>query len=243
MDINKKRFPVILNPKQATDIIKKELKKKNYPNKEIKPEELYLTITPYWISFFDILENKNSNFNHIRGQIAINAINNKINEKVISLFEYAKPKVYKELNVPKTDKTKIILKDPIVKQKEAEKSILYYLSHKYNTNTEKISLSGIEEIYVPTWKIKLKNYKLKLDSIKGEINDFDKIKEIPQTKLDLFNEMLNDLKSPEKIKSYFFATFNDLFKGIYWILKQVYKNYKIILWIILIGLLFYLIFL
>ncbi len=242
MELDKKRFPVRLDPNKAIEIIRTTLKRKGH-SETIKKEDLYLTITPYWVCFFDILKNTNGNFKHVNGQIAINSINNMINEKVIEIFKLAKPKIYKTLNVPKTEKTQIIIKEAITTKEEAERSILKYLVHKFGVNMEGVSLSGMEEICVPNWKIKLKKYKLKLDAISGKVNDFDKIKGIDKNSKDLFNEMLSDLKSPKKVGFYFFNIFKELFEGIAWILQMVWKNYKVTLWIILIALVIYLIFL
>ena len=176
MEINKKRFPVRLEPKQVVEIIKTNLKKKGY-KLDISPKSLYLTLTPYWVCYYDILSNYNNKFEQVTGQIAINGISNKINEKVVSLFDVEKPSVMAELHVPKTDKTQIILKESIISKKEAEKTIVNYLAHKYNVKIENVSLSGVEEIIVPNWKLKILKTKIKLDAINGEVNEFKKIKE------------------------------------------------------------------
>lgn len=237
--IDHKRFPIKIDAKQATELFKKHLKKKGY-NYEIKKEDLYLTITPYWVSFYDVLINQNGEFKHINDQIALNAINNKINEKVIEIFSLAKPKIFERINVPKTDKTQIIIKDPIVTQKEAEITIQKYLMYKHNVPNDQISLSGVEEIFVPNWKVKLDKLKLKIDAVKGTVNNFDKTEKREKNKKELIKEVFEDLKDNQKISQYLKDFFNNFFNGITLILKGVFKNYKLILWIVLIALLIYL---
>ncbi|MDD3178330.1 MAG: hypothetical protein PHR26_02315 [Candidatus ainarchaeum sp.] len=248
MDLeNKKRFPIKIGPKEVIDVLKNSLKKKGYKNIDIKKQAIYLKITPYLFCFYDILKNNNS-FEHIRGQIAINLVNNSINEKVIELFKYAKPKIYEELNVPKTEKTNIIIKKPVIKEECAEQSIIKYLISKYLTEKNTISLSGIETIYVPNWKTELntkeiKNIKIKLDAIEGKVNDLDKIIDRKKTNKELFSEMLEDLKDPKNIGTYTINFFKEIIFGIIWMIKKVYTNFSIIIWIIAVTLIIYVLFL
>ncbi len=242
MPLTKKRFPIKLDPKEAAEILKKNLKKKGY-NYEIKKEDLYLTIKPYWISFYDILINKENKFTHVNNQIALNAIDNKINEKVIEIFNYSKPIILENIDVPKTEKTQIIIKEPIITQKEAEKSIKKYLMYKFNVLEDQVSLSGVEEIYVPNWKIKLDKFKLKIDAIKGEVNNFDIIPQKQKTKKELLLEVFDDIKHEKKLKDYLSDFLKGILEGIKFIITGIIKNYKIVFWIIIIALLVYLIFL
>lgn len=236
---NKKRFPIKIDSKEAAQIFKDTFKKKGF-NYEIKKEDLYLTVTPYWISFYDILINKNGDFNHINDQIALNSINNKINEKVIEIFSLTKPIISEKIDVPKTEKTQIIIKDTIVTQEEAEKTIKKYLMYKHNVSEENISLSGIEEIFVPNWKVKVDKYKLKMDSVKGVVNNFEIIKKRDKNKIELVREVFTDLKKTENVGEYSKSFLKTLFEGITLILKGVYKNYKIILWVVIVALIIYL---
>ena len=239
MEIKDKFFQIELTEKNAVNIFNKKLKAKGYKS-NISLDDLYLTITPYWVCFYDILKNKE--YEHISGQIAINAINNNINKKVIELFKFSKPRIHNQVNTPRTQKIKIFLKEPIINQKEAEKTILKYLIHTYKVNNDNISLSGIEKIYVPNWKTKFKKYKIKIDAIIGDVSDIDKIPVFKKTQSMLFNEMIADLKSPKKIGIYILETIKLIFEGIYWILKMIVKEYKIILLIAAITLIVYLLF-
>lgn len=240
IQLNKKRFPIKLDPKQAASIIQSALKKKGYKY-EIKKDDLYLTITPYWFCFYDILINKNDKFSRVSGQIALNAINNQINEKVVDVFKISKPIVKENLEAPKTEQIQIHLKLPIVKQEEAEKSIVKYLVYKHNVSEDQISISGVEEIYVPNWKVQLDKYKLKIDAVTGEVNNFEIIKNREKTKIELIKEVFSDVKENKKFKEYFLDLFKSIFEGISFIFKGIIKNYKIIIWIIIIALLLYLI--
>jgi len=242
MQITQKRFPIKLEPKSAANIIQTALKKKGYKY-EIKKENLYLTITPYWICFYDILINKNDKFNHISAQIALNAINNQINEKVIEVFKISKPIVKENLEAPKTEQIQINIKKSIVSKEEAEKTIRKYLVYKHNVTEDQISLSGIEEIYVPNWKIQLDKFKLKLDAINGTVNNFDVIKMRDKSKLDLIKEVFTDIQEEKKFTNYLGDFFKGIFDGIKFIFTEIFKNWKIILWIIIVGLFVYLLFL
>lgn len=240
--INKKRFPIKLEPKKAALIIQDALKKKGYKY-EIKKDQLYLTITPYWISFYDILINKDGKFNRVSNQIALNAINNQINEKVIDIFKISKIIIKEKLEAPKTEQVQIVMKKPIILKEESEKTILKYLIYKHNAKEDQITLSGVEEIYVPNWKVKLDKFKLKIDAITGEVNNFDIIKQKDKTKIDLIKEVFSDIKQDKKLGHYLSNLFKEIYNIINFILKGIIKNYKIVFWIILIALLIYLIFL
>jgi hypothetical protein len=242
IQIKQKRFPIKLDPKSAVNIIQIALKKKGYKY-EIKKDQLYLTITPYWFCFYDILINKNDEFNHISEQISLNAINNQINEKVIEIFKFSKPIIKEKLNAPKTEQIQINIKTSIVIKEEAEKTIHKYLMYKHNVTEDQISLSGIEEIYVPNWKVQLDKFKLKLDAVTGKVNNFDIIKMKNKSKLDLIKEVFTDIQEDKKLPSYLGGFFSGIFEGIKFIFVEIFKNYKIILWLITIGLLIYLLFL
>lgn len=240
--LNKKRFPIKLDPEQATEIIKKNLKKKGHKI-EIKKSYLYLTITPYWIAFYDILINKEGSFSKVSGQIGLNGVNNQVNEKVIEVFKYAKPIIKEKVEAPKTEAIQIVLKKSIITQEEAEKTLLKYLSYKHNVKQEQISLSGVEEIFVPNWKLRIDNFKIKIDAIKGKVNNFDDIPYKQKTKGELVKEVFEDIKEGKNIGEYFKNIFKSIYLGISFVLRGVVKNYKVILWIVLIALLIYLIFL
>ena len=220
MEIKDKFFQIELTEQKAVKIINEKLKAKGY-KQTITLEDLYLTITPYWVCFYDIL--KNTEFEHISGQITINAINNNINEKVIDLFKLSKPKVHEHVNLPRTQKIKILLKESIISQEEAEKTIIKHLIHGYQVDEDSVSLSGMEKIFVPAWKTKFKKYKVKIDAIVGEVNDIDNIPTLKKTQSMLFNEMLGDLKSPKKIGTYIFEAIKSIFEAIYWVLKMIVK--------------------
>jgi hypothetical protein len=242
IQLNKKRFPIKLEPKKAVNIIQAALKKKGYKY-EIKKDSLYLTITPYWVSFYDILINRNDKFSRISDQIALNAINNQINEKVIEIFKISKPMIKENLEAPKTEQIQINLKQPIVNKEEAEETIVKYLMYKHNVSKDQISLSGIEEIYVPNWKVQLDKFKLKIDAITGEVNNFDIIKKKDKTKMELIKEVFSDIGEDKKFGDYLKDFFTGIFNSIKFIISEIIKNYKVILWIVLIALLIYLIFL
>jgi hypothetical protein len=240
--VTEKRFPIKLEPKQAVNIFQAALKKKGHKY-EIKKESLYLTITPYWVCFYDILINKNEKFNRISNQIALNSINNQINEKVVDIFKISKPIIKENLEAPKTEQIQINLKKPIVTKEEAEETIIKYLIYKHNVSKDQISLSGIEQIYVPNWKVKLDKFKLKIDAITGEVNNFEIIPKKEKTKIELIKEVFSEVKEDKKLGTYFKDFFIGIFDGIIFIFKEIIKNYKIILWILLIAILIYLIFL
>jgi len=240
--LDKKRFPIKLEPKKAALIIQNALKKKGYKY-EIKNDQLYLTITPYWVSFYDILINRNGNFTRISDQIALNAINNQINEQVIDIFKISKVIVKENLEAPKTEQIQIRLKKPIIVKEEAEKTIIKYLIYKHNVEEDQISLSGVEEIYVPNWKIQLDKFKLKLDAITGDVNNFNNIKQKDKTKIELIKEVFTDVKEDQKLGSYLSSLAKEIYNMFSFIIKEIIKNYKIVFWIVIIALLIYLIFL
>lgn len=240
MEIKDKFFQIELTEQKAVDIINKKLKAKGYNNK-ISLEDLYLTITPYWVCFYDIL--KSGELKHISGQTSINAINNNINQKVIELFEFEKPRIYDKVNLPRIQKIKYYIKEPIITEEEARNTIIKHLIQAYQVDENGVSLSGVEKIYVPAWKTKFKKYKIKIDAIVGKVDDLDKIPTLKKTQGMLFNEMVSDLKSPTKFGNYLWNSGKLVFEGIYWILKMVVKEYKIILLIAAITLIVYLLFL
>lgn len=240
MEIKDKFFQIELTEQKAVDIINKKLKAKGYKEK-IALEDLYLTITPYWVCFYDIL--KPGEFEHISGQTTINATNNNINDKVIELFKFSKPRIYDKVNLPRTQKIKFYIKEPIISKEEAESTVIKHLIQAYQVEENGISLSGVERIYVPTWKTRFKKYKIRIDAIVGKVDDLDKIPTLQKTQGVLFNEMISDLKSPKKIGNYFWNSIKLIFEAIYWILKMIVKEYKIILLIAAITLIVYLLFL
>jgi hypothetical protein len=239
--ISDKQFPIMIDKGKAIDIIQKALKKKGHIV-ELAKDNIYITITPYWFLFYDIDCNIDGNYKHISGQTALSALTNKVDETVTSLFKYEKPKVTEDIGLSRTERLQINIKDGIVDKEEAKKTITKYLCSKFNVTKDNISLSGIELIYVPKWKYRLEEYKLQLDAVSGKINNFDIIQEKEQSNSELFKEMLEDLKSPMGIPKYIFNVFKQLFLGVAWFIKELGRNYKSIIVIVLIALVIYLIF-
>jgi len=242
MEINKKRFPInIKESKQAAKIFQEALKKRGH-NHEIKKEDVYLTITPYWIAFYDVGYN-NGKYTHGSGQIALNAVTNNINEYIIKLFDIEKPGIFKNVNIQKTENNKVILKEPIISEEEARKTLTKELIQRFNIDEKNVSLSGVEEIYVPYWKLKTKEHnKLKFDAIDGSVNNFKTINEKESTYTDVYKEMISDLKSPNKFAGYVGNILKAIGKGIAFMLKEAWKHFKLLIIILGIALIIYFLF-
>jgi hypothetical protein len=242
MEIDKKRFPInIKESKQAAKIFQNALKKRGHEH-EIKKEDVYLTITPYWVAFYDVGYN-NGKYNHVSGQIALNAVTNNINEYIIQLFDIEKPSVFKHVNIQKTENNKVIVKEAIIKEEEAKHTITKHLMQRYNIEEKNISLSGIEEILVPYWKLKTKEHnKLKFDAIDGSVNNFKTINEKEATYTDVYKEMISDLKSPKNILGYIGNILKGIGRGIKFMLNESWKHYKLLIIIIGIALIIYFLF-
>ncbi len=243
MEIEKKRFPInIKESKDAAKIFQAALKKKGHIE-EIKKEDVYLTITPYWVSFYDIGYTDNGKYTHVSGQTAINAVTNNINDYVIKLFNIAKPAIFKNVNIQKSENLRVVLKEGIISEEEARRTIIKDLMQKYNAEEKNISLSGVEEILVPFWKLKTKEHsKIKFDAIDGSCNNFKTIGDKEQTYTDVYKEMLNDLKDPNNIFKYIGNIFKAIFKAIGYMLQEAWKNIKWLLIILAIALFIYLLF-
>jgi len=239
--ISEKQFPILIDKGKAIEIMQKALKKKGHIA-ELAKDNIYLTITPYWFFFYDIDNNIDGKYKHTTGQTALSALTNKVDESITLLFKYEKPKVTEDIGLPKTERVQVSIKDGIVDKEEAKKTITKYLCSKFNVDKDNISLSGIELIYIPKWKYRLEEYKLQIDAVSGKINNFEIIKEREQSNSELFKEMLDDIKSPKNFLKYLFSIFKQLFLGIIWFIKELGKNYKAIIVIVLIVLVIYLIF-
>jgi hypothetical protein len=241
MEINKKRFPILINSKDALNKFQEVVDAKHQDYK-LDKKKIYLTITPYWICFFDISANIDGKYQHYSGQVALNALSHKIDNQIISLFKYAKPKIIPKLEISQADEVTVEIKDSIIVKEEAQKAILKFLSTKYNVAEENISLSGVEEIYVPVWKTHIDNIKLKFDAVSGKLNNFDELPEKEQTNTEAFKEMLHDLRSPKKLWGYIVSFFAGIFKGIWQVIKFIFKNIKWVLIVFIVCAIIYLIF-
>ena len=243
MEIDKKRFPININDsKQAVKIFQNALRKRGH-NQEIKKEDVYLTITPYWVSFYDAGYTNNEKYIHTSGQIALNAVTNNINDYINKLFDIEKPMVFKNINIQKTENNRVIIKEPIIKEEEARKTIIKELMQRFNTEEKNVSLSGIEEILVPYWKIKTKEHnKLKFDAINGSINNFRIINEKETSYIELYKEMFNDLKSPKNIFGYVGNILKGIGKGIIFMFRKAWQHFKLLIMIIGIALIIYFLF-
>ncbi len=243
MEIDKKRFPInIKESKQAAKIFQDALKKRGHDH-EIKKEDVYLTITPYWVSFYDAGYIDNGKYTHVSGQLALNAVTNNINEYIIKLFDIDKPKIFKNVNIQKAENNKIILKEPIIKEEEARKTIMKHLMQRYDVEEKNISLSGVEEILVPYWKLKTKEHdKLKFDAIDGSVNNFRTINEKETTYTDLYKEMVNDLKTPSNMFKYIGNILKAIGKGIVFMIREAWQHFKLLIIIIGIALIIYFLF-
>ncbi len=242
MEIDKKRFPInIKESKYAVKIFQDALKKRGHDH-EIKKEDVYLTITPYWVAFYDI-GYTTEKYTHASGQITLNAVTNNINDYIIKLFDIEKPAIFKNVNIQKAENNKVFLKEPIINEEEARKTITKELVQRFNVEEKNVSLSGVEEIYVPYWKLKTKEHnKLKFDAIDGSVNNFKTINEKEATYTDMYKEMVNDLKSSKKISGYIGNILKAIGRGITIMLREAWAHFKLLIIIIGIALIIYFLF-
>ena len=110
------------------------------------------------------------------------------------------------------------------------------LAARYKVPINNISLSGFKEIWIPFWKLETDIINIRIDAVSGKINNLDKIPKKGKSKVELYNEMLTDLKKPKKLANYFVMVFDVIFRFI----KNTFLfliKYKIITIIVLIILL------
>ncbi|MFH0905912.1 MAG: hypothetical protein V1824_01080 [archaeon] len=234
MELKKTSFPVNIKYKDALKFLNKAFKKKEH-TVELKEENLYLTVTPYLFCFYDIDINKDGNYKHLSGQIAINLLTNKIREDVTKLFDYDKPQYYEKLEVDTTKHIQIKIKKNVVKKEEAKNTIIKMLSCKYAVPKENITLSGVEEIAIPFWKYEHDNQLFEIDAVIGKLNNFDIIEQRQKTWLELFAEVIDDIKTnPIKIFEYIKDMLVFIWQGFVWLGKTAMKYLALTLTILLI---------
>lgn len=231
MELNKNAFPIKINRNKAIELIEEDYKKKGY-NIKLKKEDMYLNIVPYWFSFYDIYFKKNGKYEDLSGQCALNALRNRLENEYIALFNYANPEYTEKVNIERVKKTKVKIKKRVVDLKEAEITTKKILSAKYDVETDNISLSGFDEIWIPFWKIRVdKNKKIKLDAVCGEINNFELIKKREKTDSELFKEMINDIQNPALFFKYLSTSLKNIFD---FLVKNKYLTLILIIIILII---------
>ncbi|MFA7708652.1 MAG: hypothetical protein WCX82_00770, partial [archaeon] len=170
MELNKHSFPVNITLEDAISKFQKEFDKKGHKVK-IQKDQMHLNITPYWVCFYDIDSNKDGNYQHISGQMALNSLTNKVENEYLKILDVSTPQVIDALDVS-FQRVEIRVKKSLIHQAEAQETITKVLSSKYNVDRKNISLSGFEEMYIPIWRIDIENHELHMDAVTGKINNF-----------------------------------------------------------------------
>lgn len=233
MKLNKNAFPVKITLEQAILTIQKEFNRKGH-KVTISKNNFHLNIVPFWVCFYDVDSNKDNNYKHYSGQIALNSLTNKSQEEYLKLLEFETPQNIDTIDVA-LEKVEIRIKKSLVSKEEAKEAIIKMLSCKYQVNKDNVTLSGFEEMYIPIWKCNFDNHELSLDGVIGKINNFNIINKKTKSNKDLFIEMTEEIKDPKKFLEYVF----EFIKGIF---VFVFKNWKSFLVALLIILILYFIF-
>ena len=135
MEINKKTFPILINSKDALNKFQEVVDAKH---QDYKLDKNIFDNNTLLDMFFDISANIDGKYQHYSGQVALNALSHKIDNQIISLFKYAKPKIIPKLEISQADEVTVEIKDSIIVKEEAQKAILKFLSTKYNVAEENI---------------------------------------------------------------------------------------------------------
>jgi len=233
MKLNKNSFPVNISFEDAFSKIQKEFTKKGH-KVNLSKNNFHLNITPYWVCFYDIDSNKDNNYKHFNGQIALNSLTNKSQEEYLKLLEFDTPQIIDTIDVA-LEKVEIRLKKSLISKEEAKEAIVKMLSCKFQVDKQNVTLSGFEEMYIPIWKCNYENHELSLDGVIGKINNFNIINKKSKSNKDLFIEMTEEIKDPQKFLEYVF----EFIKGIFVFL---FKKWKAVLIILLILLILYFVF-
>jgi hypothetical protein len=236
MELNKNAFPILLDLNKVIDVCTKEFKKKGH-HLEIKKKMFHLNVVPYWFCFYDIYLMKDDKPETISKQVALNAMSNKIEDNLGSLFDIINPKTVKKIDSSEIEKIEIRIKDMIVNKEEAETTIKKVIAARYNTPLENISLSGFDEIWIPFWKLKNNIKTIRIDGVGGKVNNFKDIPKKEKSSVVLYNEMLNELKNPKKLLFYLVMVFEVFFRLLKRIFLFLKKNKVITILLLLIILL------
>jgi hypothetical protein len=241
MELNKNAFPIQLDLQKVISIIEKELKKKGH-NININKKMFHINVVPYWFCFYDIYVIENNKPDTISNQLALNAMTNKIEDGLTNLFDVVNPKMLPKIEVQDIEKIEIRIKEIIVSKEEAKKTLEKIVAATHKVPINNISLSGFKEIWVPFWKLETDDFHIRVDAVGGVVNNFEKIPKKEKTHSALYNEMLNELKSPKKVGLYFLMMFEvvfRVFKNVFLFLKKYKEITVVVLVIILLLLLFY----
>lgn len=224
MELNKHSFPVKITLEEAILKFQKEFDKKGHKVK-IKKEHLHLNITPFWVCFFDIDCKIDGQYQHISAQTALNSLTNKVEDEFLKLLEISTPKQINKFDTS-LEKIEIRIKKSLIKLEEAKETITKMLACKYSVDKNNISLSGFEEMYIPIWKCEIENTELYYDGVSGKINNFEKIEKREKGSVEIFSEMLEEIKNPKTFFKYLISMFS-------WIFKLLIKNWQLVVIVVL----------
>lgn len=233
MKLNKNALPVKIDFENALAIVQKEFNRKGH-KVTLTNNNFHLNITPFWVCFYDVDSNKNGNYKHFTGQTALNALTNKSQDEYLAILDHYSSQIIDSVEVS-LEKIEIRVKKKLVTKEEAQEIITKMLSCKFEVLKENVTLSGFEEVYIPIWKCKYKDYDVLLDGVIGKINNFNEITKKEKTNQELFTEVVSDLKKPKMFFKYLSNLFKDIFKIIIknWVLFLVFLIVCVIAFFIL----------
>lgn len=231
MKLNKNAFPVKITFEETISRIQKEFIRKGH-KVNITKDNFHLNLVPFWVCFYDVDSKKNNEYRHFSGQIALNALTNKVQNEFLKLLEFETPQEIDNLDLA-LEKVEIRVKKSLINKNEATDAITKMLACKFEVDKQNVSLSGFEEMYIPIWKCNYENHELYLDGVLGKINNFNIINQKTKDNKDLFNEMIEEIKNPKKLATYIFEFFKGIFNVIKSIIVFIFKNWTIFLIIIL----------
>lgn len=216
MQLDKPAFPFLFSPEKVATLAIALATSRGWKNATVSGPKLICT--PYWLFNFDSYseEGEGGKVSALRsGALALNASTGELEDLGKIHTEHSAP----VQEIPEEFSPSVELQRAKILEGDAKELALLKVAAKLHVPRSRVSISGIEFFYVPFWLAGLslggkQMYTLRVNATTGEIYGAGKVLERGRNTLEIVNETLNELRSPQAWVKYTVALGKSITSGI-----------------------------
>ena len=189
-----------IGTKDVTEIIEGILKDRNWNHFDLI--NLKLSYLPYYLFNYDTLieqEMQGQTYSQgFSGLMAMNAIDGKLEPLLTQILESQPVDYEREIS----HDLKYEIQNPAISMKEAKEAAKIKLAAKFNVSKDSMSTTGFRLVYWPVWVVfvtlpKGGIQKIQIEAVSGYPMNIEKVPEREKTWIEVTEETLDSLKTPE----------------------------------------------
>ncbi len=197
-------LPINITASGATDLIKKELEKRNWHEYELKPLKLFLV--PYFLFNYhyyveDAIDSKRTVKKTIHGILAVNGHKIVVREDYVELIKHSWKKSHSDIPKGEYDE-----KWCNIEKREQDEILQLKTAEYFNVPKSNVVVSSAKKFLLPLYMTTViagrKEYALTINAIDGKIEGISGVPNREKGYLEVTRETINELKTPSNWLKY-----------------------------------------